>query len=321
MVFGELATGAIAEAALVELSEGQPGPASVTLLQQLGRQCTRSARTNFPPPEGHSSWSDDAVDHLLADMFAREDRDDPGQGHKFLLDCYLRATDGPSLERLLLAAIENFLKDQAKGTSRGQLRRRLQTLFGGDERFQPVERDRWTLANGPVRTWQGDLDALERAAFSVRGVEITRWNHAGMTPRVTKDALLTVAEAVLESAEGAVRLEDLARVLQQRFRLLREPTLASFEDQLDQPDGPAMVDVDVRARELYTLLSPQERRLVPLLGKRSQWKEVLGTGQTRAGAIGDALIEQLRLATVDDADHDRVVLALVELCGGLDDPD
>ncbi|MEV4080219.1 acetate--CoA ligase family protein, partial [Nonomuraea fuscirosea] len=27
------------------------GPASVTLLQQLGRQCTRSARTNFPPPE------------------------------------------------------------------------------------------------------------------------------------------------------------------------------------------------------------------------------------------------------------------------------
>ncbi|RVX41151.1 hypothetical protein EDD27_3621 [Nonomuraea polychroma] len=119
MAPGELATGTIAETALIELGEGQPGPATVALLQQLGRQCTRSARTNFPPPEGYTSWSNDAVDHLLADMFEREDRNNPGQGHKFLLNCYLRATDGPSLERLLLTTIENFLKDQAKSTPPG----------------------------------------------------------------------------------------------------------------------------------------------------------------------------------------------------------
>ncbi|MET8987783.1 hypothetical protein ABZW49_20240 [Nonomuraea wenchangensis] len=320
MASGELDTGTISEAALRELHDGLPGPATIALLQQMGRQCTRSARTNFPPPEGYTYWSDDAVDHLLADMFDREDHDNPGQEHKWLLNCYLRATDGASLERLLLTTIENFLKDQAKGTLRGQLRRRLQTLFEADDRFEPVEGDRWSLADEPVRIWQGDLTELERAALDVRGVEITRWNHAGKTPRETREALLTVAEAILTSARGAVRAEDLARVLQQRFRMLNEPSSVSFDDQLDQPDEVAAVDVDVRARELFALLSPEERRLVPLLGERSRWKEALGTGRARAGVMGDALIELLRLATVDDADHDRVVLALVELCGGLDDP-
>ncbi|MEW9531720.1 hypothetical protein [Microbispora sp. NPDC049125] len=320
MASDELATGTTAEAALVELNHGQPGPATVALLQQMGRQCTRSLRTNFPPPEGYTWWSDDAVDHLLADMFDREDRDNPGQGHKFLLNCYLRATGGPSLERLLLATIENFLKDQAKGTARGQLRRRLQTLFEADERFHPIAKDCWMLASGPPTRWQGDLATLERAAFGVRGVEITRWNHSGKTPRATTETLLTVVEAVLEAAQGAVYIEDLARVVQQRFRLLREPNFVPFEDQNDQPERVDAVDVGVRARELFGLLSPEERRLVPILGQRSRWKEVLGTGRAQAAAIGEALIGQLRLATVDDADHDMVVMALVELCGGLDDP-
>ncbi|WP_218061722.1 hypothetical protein [Planobispora rosea] len=308
-----------AEAALAELSQGQPGPMTVALLQRLGRQCTRSARTTFPPPEGYTRWSDDAVDHLLADMFDRKDRDDPGQGHKFLLNCYLRATDGPSLERLLLVTIQNFLKDQAKGTTRGQLRRRLQSLFEADERFRPAMKDRWRLADGPAVPWQGDRMTLERAALNVRGVEITQWNHAGPTPRATREALLTVAQAGLEAAQGSVHIEDLARIVQQRFRLLREPNVAPFDDQHDHSGPDEEVDVNVRARELFALLSPQERRLVPVLGQRSRWKDAVGAGRAQARVIGEALIEQLRLATVDEADHDRVVLALVELCGGFDD--
>ncbi len=292
----------------------------MALLQRLGRQCTRSSRTTFPPPEGYTWWSDDAVDHLLADMFDREDRDNPGQGHKFLLNCYLRATDEPSLERLLLATMQNFLKDQAKGTTRGRLRRRLETLFEADERFHLGEKDRWALTSGSSVPWQGDRATLERVAFGVRGAEITQWNHSGQTPRATREALLTVAEAVLEAAQGAVQIEDLARVLQQRFRLLREPNFVPFEDQHDQLGWVSRVDVGMRARALFSLLSPEERRLVPVLGQRSRWGEVLGTGQARAGVIGETLLEQLRLATVDDADHDMVALALVELCGGLNDP-
>lgn len=74
-------------AALGELRTGLAGAATVALLQRLGRQCVRSARTSFPPPEGYDRWSDDAVDHLLADMFAREDNDRPGEGHKAATLC------------------------------------------------------------------------------------------------------------------------------------------------------------------------------------------------------------------------------------------
>lgn len=160
-----------ADAALAELRNGVVDVAVVELLQRLGHQCTRSSRTNFPPPEGYDWWSDDAVGHLLADMFARPNAGNPDEGHKFVLNCYARATDAPSLERLLLRAIENFLKDQARGTEHGKLRRRLTKLLRHDERFSSYADDRWGLAGGAAQPWQGDLATLEWAAFAVRGVD------------------------------------------------------------------------------------------------------------------------------------------------------
>jgi hypothetical protein len=311
-------TSAAAEAALAELRDGAVGPASVELLRRLGRQCTRSTRTNFPPPEGYDWWSDDAVDHLLADMFARQDSDNPGEGHKFVLDCYLRATDGPSLERLLLASIENFLKDQAKSTERGKLRRRLTGLLQSDGRFAEAGSDRWTLTAGSTEPWQGDLDTLERAAFGVRGVDIVRWNRAGPTPKATVSALLTVTEAVLVNAGGGVRTEDLARVIQARFRLLRQPTLVSVEDEsvglADSPETEG-VDVALRARQIFEGLTEPERQLLPSLAEPARWAAALGVGPALAEATGLALIETVRLATRDDADHAEIVLELLRLCG------
>lgn len=311
------ATGA-AEAALAELRDGALGPASVELLRRLGRQCTRSARTSFPPPEGFDRWNDDAVDHLLADMFARPDQDSPSEGHKFVLDCYLRATDGPSIERLLLTAIEHFLIDQAKSTERGKLRRRLTGLLRKDGRFAEAGADRWTLTAGSIEPWQGDVAMLERAAFGVRGLDIARWNHAGPTPKETVSTLLTVTEAVLVAAGGGVRTEDLARLLQARFRLLREPTLVSFEDEsaglADLPDT-GSVDVTLRARQIFEGLTEPERRLLPLIAEPAQWAAALGVGPALAEATGLAMIEMVRLATIDDADHAEIVLELVRLCG------
>jgi hypothetical protein len=192
-----------ADAALVELRDGRIGLAALKLLRRLGRQCTRSARRNFPPPEGYDRWSDDTVDDLLADFFARPDADNPDECHKFVLDCYARSTDVPSLERLLLAAIENFLKDEAKKTERGKLRRRLIGLLRKDARFTECAGDRWGLAGGSREPWQGDLAALERAAFAVRGVELPSWNHAGPTPQATVSALPKTAAGVGAGDGGA----------------------------------------------------------------------------------------------------------------------
>ena len=69
----------------------------------------------------------------------------------------------PTLERLLLAAIKNWLKDQAKATEVGKLRRRLENVLGDDPRFV---RSRPHKTAGPDRTclkaWQGDIDRTAR---------------------------------------------------------------------------------------------------------------------------------------------------------------
>jgi hypothetical protein len=318
----EFAAPATADAALVELSEGRIGVAGLELLRRLGRQCTRSSRTNFPPPHGYSSWSDDAVDHLLADMFARPNRDNPDECHRFMLDCYLRATDGPSLERLLLTSIENFLKDEAKKTERGKLRRRLTGLLQKDPRFIAYAGDRWGLADGPAEPWQGDLALLEQAAFAVRGVDLSSWNHAGPTPRSTASALLTIAEAVLIAARGSVHTEDLARVLQTRFRLLRVPYLVSLDDGTirlpEVSDCEGVGDATLRAQQFFDGLTDSERRLLPFLADPQRWSALLGVGPAAAESNGQALIEKVRLATIDDADHDEVVMELLRLCGRTD---
>lgn len=311
------------DAALVELRDGVVDVAVVELLRRLGRQCTRSSGTNFPPPESYDRWSNDAVDHLLADMFARPDSDNPDEGHKFVLDCYARATDAPSLERLLLRAIKNFLKDQAKGTERGKLRRRLTGLLQRDERYSSYADDRWGLAGGPAQPWQGDLATLERAAFAVRGVEITRWNRAGPTPQATVSALLTVTEAMLVEAGGSVRAGDLARVLQNRFWLLREePQFVTFDESavvsVEDPDSGDATDVALRARQVFDRLAEPERRLLPVLAQPQRWRTVSGLGPAVAKATGEALIEKVRLATVDDADRDDVVMELARLCASAD---
>ncbi|WP_146231152.1 hypothetical protein [Micromonospora sicca] len=116
------------EHALEELrSSGWVGPATVELLVRLGWQFVRSH--SFPPPEGYSTWNDEAVEVLLAEMFSR-----PGSGHKFVLTCYVKAPEGPAFERLLLAAIRNFLIDQAKRTERGKLRVLVQNVAAGSDR-------------------------------------------------------------------------------------------------------------------------------------------------------------------------------------------
>ena len=244
-----------------------------------------------------------------------------------MTECFVKATDDASLERQLLAAVRNHLIDQAKGTERGKLRRRLVTLLSSDSRFERVRAvgglDGWRLAGRTGGRWQGDLEDLHEAASSVRGVTIRRWNEAGPTPRGTADALLSVAHEVLAVADGAVRDEDLARVVQARFGLLRPPAVVSlvFDEQWAEPvapaeDGPeALVVADARAEELWQALSASERALLPHLGKSTaELTAVLETGPKAARRIADALVEKLRLGTVDEEHLDSVVGFLRQRC-------
>jgi hypothetical protein len=132
--------------AYVELSrDGACGPETVGVLRRVAAQVVRT--NSFPPPADYDRWSDEAVDDLLADMFERK-------GPAFVIECFVKATDEPSLERLLLAAVRNHLIDQAKGTDRGKLRRRLVTLLSAAAPSSALNRSR--APTGPP------LDALGR---------------------------------------------------------------------------------------------------------------------------------------------------------------
>lgn len=69
-------------------------------------------------------------------------------------------------EILYCTVIRRFLIDEARGTERGKLRRRIATSLGDDARFRSVSgtSPRWALASHRSGTvWQGELDELIRS--------------------------------------------------------------------------------------------------------------------------------------------------------------
>jgi hypothetical protein len=111
------------------LETGTPGPLTVAVLLRLGGQVGRTS--TFPPHDGYSSWSDDAVVDLIGAMFIEKPQ--------LVVGCMVKAHDDASLERLVLVAIRNWLKDQAKATEVGKLRSRLENVLGGDPRFVSIK--------------------------------------------------------------------------------------------------------------------------------------------------------------------------------------
>ncbi|MFG3340659.1 hypothetical protein [Glycomyces sp. NPDC048151] len=314
-------TPGLSQAAIEELRvQGAPGSATIELLRALARQYTRSPRCPFPAPDG-MRWSDgEAIDELLGRMFAREHKDYPGESHPFVVICLAKATDAGAFERLLLRSIENFLKDEAKGTSRGKVRRRLdETLLKNDERFVNVSNDLWCLTEFEGAIWQGDLEQLEDAAFSVRGVEVLTWNTAGPTSKDSAHAVLTVVESILREARGAVRTQDLTKLLQARFVLLNDPLepppLVERDDESTPSDEPAEGTwAVVHANDLFAALSPKERALVPVLHDPSRWAAATQLGSAESVALARALKQRLALATHDDEDYGAVLERLLDLC-------
>src|SRR5260370_5596871 len=73
---------------------------------------------NFPPPDGHVRWDQDAAMDVAHDFLDGE------RGRKRITDLALRATDDASLERLLHAAVLNFHRDRSRHTDVGALIRR-----------------------------------------------------------------------------------------------------------------------------------------------------------------------------------------------------
>src|SRR5262249_38292870 len=84
---------------------------------------------NFPPPDGHVRWDQDAAMDVAHDFLDGE------RGRKQITDLALRATDDASLERLLHAAVLNFHRDRSRRTDVGALIRRVGDVLGTSDHF------------------------------------------------------------------------------------------------------------------------------------------------------------------------------------------
>ncbi|WP_406387246.1 hypothetical protein [Streptomyces sp. NBC_00887] len=310
------------ESAYEELQTGGLGPATFELLRRLVHQVRRG--TGFPPPEGHTVWSDDAAYDVISAMLSQE-----GAGQRFVTVCFTQAADEASLERLFLTSIKNFLIDEAKKTPRGKLRRRIARLMGGDADYRKSNGSppRWALADHSEEAlWQGDLDDLIGHAARVRGVGITRWNHSGPTPKQTVHALKTILLGVLQHAQGAVREEDLAKVLEARFELLAparvtrlfadEGTVAAIVEQHAATTAPDPTGTEGVAEDIWRRLSLNERLLLPYLDKDAHHAaQLLEIRQGHAVLVLSNLKIMLRDALSLDSDPEAVMAALLRRCG------
>lgn len=249
-----------------------------------------------------------------------------GAGQQFVTSCFALAADDASLERLFLTSIKNFLIDEAKKTPRGKLRRRIARLMGADASFRrmPGPPPRWALSEHPEgAVWQGDPDDLVAEAWRVRGVGITRWNHSGPTPAQTVRALMAIVMQVLCHARGAVREEDLAKVLESRFELLspaRFTPLYADDGALAGPVEASAAEADTpgaggAAADIWQRLTANEHLLLPYLDEDAHHAaQLLEIRQAQAGAVLAGLKAKLLLALSEDNDREAVVGALLRRC-------
>ncbi|MFE2118364.1 hypothetical protein ACFXAY_33885 [Streptomyces microflavus] len=307
------------DSAYEELQTGGFGPATFELLRRLVLQVRRAY--GFPPPEGYAQWSDEAAYEVVLAMVT-------AKGQEFVTRCFTLTANQESLERVLLASIKYHLIDEAKKTPRGKLRRRIARLMDGDAAYRKSNGSppRWALSDhAEEAVWQGNLDDLITQAARVRGVGITRWNHAGPTPRQTVHALKTILLCVLQHAQGAVREEDLAKVLEARFELLAparvtrlfadEGTVVGAVEQHAATIAPDPTAAEGEAEDIWQRLSPNERLLLPYLEEDAHHAaQLLEIRHNHAAAVLSNLKTKLRDALSEDSDRPATMGALLGRC-------
>jgi len=288
------------------------------ILRRLVRQ--QVARGSFPPPDEYAGkWTVDAVDDFIVELLEKK-------GVNLLLDTLERGASQAHVERALLKAIKHRLIDQAKGTETGKLRLRLRNVLLEDPRFVHVEspEEAWALDGLPTTLWQGDVDALVRAAHAVTGYTITTWNRAGPTRAEVKKALWEVSAGVISWAAAGVRAQDLAATLRERFALLRplgfsalEKVPVDAEPVAEGADAAAEVAVRGVVDKLWDCLDTEERdALVHLTEPVEKWARSLGLRPKQAELVVERVKQKVRLIVPLDEDTEATITLLGERAMG-----
>jgi hypothetical protein len=298
------------------LTTGTLGPAGAQLLYTTVRLVAVGHR--FPKPEGSQSWDETAVTETAHD-FLKDDR-----GRKRLTDITIRSVDDRSFERLLEAAVLNFLRDVARRTDFGKLVVRVKDVLRSSDEFQTVAGapDRWALAGGPTEPSGANPALLESATACVE-VVVPRWTSDRRDPPLAdRCSFIRLMTSVLTAAAGSLTAVDIAHALAARLDHRRSPLTMDL-DILEGISEPAQLSENpadqtaarLHAADIFNSLSDRERIIITTLETTVRdLAALIGTGKTQAAIIRQRLFDKLA-AELDDPDSaDDTVAALMELC-------
>lgn len=312
-----------------ELRHGQLGDDFAALLYRCARVAGRAH--NFPPPEGHSSWTAQAAIET---------------GHEFLrsanikrrlVEIAIQADDDEQLARILTQALVNFLREQARRTAQGRLIRRLRDVLLADDRFTVVPNGVPGAGNvmladaDTTEPFGGRESDLTSAAFDVKEVTIVRWRPEAPreSPVADRESLLKVAEAVLSAADASLRWADLAAVIGTRFGV--DPRGVPATAAVDDLDGGGLLGSrqgvgsgpvapgeellqQATVRAVLDQLTSRERMVLAWLASPVRTiADRTGLAVSTAGLLKQRVSDRLRTMLADEPDAEAVALACRDL--------
>jgi hypothetical protein len=308
-----------------ELRGGRLGDSFAMLLYRCVRVAARTH--NFPPPEGHDSWTAEAVFEVGHDFLASAN-----VGRR-LTEMALRADDDAELGWLLTQSVVNFLRERSRRTALGRLIRRLREVLAADDRFTVVPAGVPGAGNvmlaGEARTepFGGRESDLMAAAFAVDHVTMVRWrpNARREGPLADRQSLVDVCAAVLGAARASLRWADLAAIVGSRFGL--DPRTVPATTAVDGLDGellrfvPHAISLPGQdlarseiARAVLDQLTPREKLVLAWLGEPVRTiADQTGLAVSTAGVLKQRVTDRLRTLLVDDPDAEATALACRDL--------
>jgi len=266
----------------------------------------------YPPPDGHSSWTSDAVKEVAHDFLVGE------RSTERMNQLGALAYDERSFARLLEAAVRNFFRSTARATERGRLRRRLLAALESDPIFAVVGpgqegSGRWVLSGGSTGVWAGRIETLLAAASSVP-IALVRLQEG---PSADRASIRELCRQVLAAAEGSVVIDDLLWVLAMRLGLRRSPLVGA----IDWPDSPVAPDAEsesldaIDAHVAFAQLTARERLLFLVLDQPvREAGEFVGVSKSAAAAGLDRLRAKLQVVLQESRDRPEVLRLLASMC-------
>lgn len=246
-------------------------------------------------------WIEAAHVQLAVEFFTRED----AVGRLTAL-CE-KAVDEDSFNRLLYQALDRLLLDRHRQTDAGAAARRIKTLLRGNQRFiEAPTAGWWTTTRSTTSEWNGDEGLLLAAASNFPFTPLEYDTDRRRSPVISDADLLNLLGFAIETAEGAVPLSTLVRIVRKRTGLGAVPTFVELSDEREDydEDEPLLRD---EARTLFDQLDDRERVLLLRSGETVRRKaEILGVSPSTVSNITAQLRE--KLAPYHSGGRDRRVL-------------